>query len=55
MAKKNKKPNLAQKNWRPTPKDFKLLDELKAKMGVRNETDLVRMGLRKLAEAEGLR
>jgi len=50
---KKKTPN--QKNWRPTHEDVKLLAELKAKMGVLNETDIIRQGLRKLAEAEGLR
>lgn len=49
---KQKKPN--QKTWRPTLEDVKLLAELKKKMGVVNETDLIRMGLRKLAEREGL-
>ena len=43
------------KTWRPTPEDVKLFDELKAKLGVVNDSDVVRMGLRKLAEAEGLR
>lgn len=42
------------KTWRPTLEDVKLLAELKKKMGVVNETDIIRMGLRKLAEREGL-
>jgi hypothetical protein len=41
--------------WTPTPEDRKLIDELKSKMGTKAESELVRMGLRKLAEAEGLR
>jgi hypothetical protein len=41
--------------WTPTPEDRKLIDELKAKIGTRAESELMRMGLRKLAEAEGLR
>jgi len=40
--------------WRPTIEDAKLMSELKQKLGV-NEPALLRMGLRKLAEAEGLR
>lgn len=50
-----KKPKAARKNWRATVDDVRLLAELKAKLGVVNETDVVRMGLRKLAQAEGLR
>lgn len=42
------------KAWRPTPADHRLLEELKAKTGIVNETDIVRLGLRRLAEAEGL-
>lgn len=51
----SKKPKQTRKNWRATVEDVKLLGELKAKLGVVNETDVVRMGLRKLAEHEGLR
>lgn len=53
VTKKAAKPD--KKNWRPTVEDVKLLAELKAKLGVVNETDIIRQGLRKLAEAEGLR
>lgn len=41
--------------WTPTAEDRKLIDELKAKIGVQAESEVVRMGLRKLAQAEGLR
>lgn len=51
MAKKQQ-PKL--RAWRPTVEDEKLMQELHAKLGV-NEPALLRMGLRKLAEAEGLR
>ena len=43
----------------PTPEDLKLVDELRAKlepqMGPVAVATMIRMGLRKLAEAEGLR
>jgi hypothetical protein len=52
VTKKLKVP--AQKTWRPKYEDVKLLTELKAKLGVGNETDVIRMGLRKLADHEGL-
>lgn len=52
MAKKQEQPKL--RAWRPTVEDHKLMQELKFKLGV-NEPALLRMGLRKLAEAEGLR
>jgi hypothetical protein len=51
----------ATKTWRPTPEDIKLMGELKAHFSKRlgltnvNDSDVVRMGLNKLAEAEGLR
>ena len=43
-----------QKTWRPKAEDVKLLAELKAKIGVGNETDVIRMGLRALAAKEGM-
>ena len=51
----------ATKTWRPTVEDIKLMGELKAVLGKKlglsnvNDSDVVRMGLFKLAEAEGLR
>ncbi len=45
---------LPHKTWRPKIEDVKLLAELKAKLGIGNETDVIRMGLRKLADHEGL-
>jgi Ribbon-helix-helix protein, copG family len=54
VAKADKKPPKARA-WRPTIEDEKLLDELKNKMGVVNEADLIRQALRKLAEFQGLR
>lgn len=43
----------------PTSEDLKLMDELRAKfqpaMGTVTQATVIRMGLRKLAEAEGLR
>ena len=50
-----KTPKTKTRGWRSTIEDEKLVQELKAKLGVKNDSDLVRMGLRKLAEAEGLR
>ena len=52
MTKRIKVP--VQKTWRPTLEDVKLLAELKAKMGVVNETDILRQALRALATKEGL-
>jgi len=49
-SKKPKTPS--QKTWRPTVDDIKLLAELKAQLGVVNETDVIRMGLRALAAKE---
>lgn len=42
------------KTWRATAEDEKLMAEIKAKTGIVSESDLVRMGLRKFAQAEGL-
>ena len=42
------------RSWRPTIGDVKLMDELKAKLGIVNESDILRIGLRRLAESEGL-
>lgn len=43
----------------PTPEDLKLMDELRAhlapKMGVVTQATVIRMGMRKLAESEGIR
>lgn len=51
-----KKPQRAElgQSWRATPEDRKLMQELAAKLGVK-QTDVIRMGIRKLAQAEGLR
>ena len=43
-----------QKTWRPTLEDVKLLAELKAKLGMVNETDVLRLALRALAQKEGV-
>jgi hypothetical protein len=50
-----KKLKTKTRGWRSTVEDEKLVQELKAKLGVKNDSDLVRMGLRKLAQSEGLR
>lgn len=42
------------KSWRPNAEDLKLIGELKRKLGIVSDSDLVRMGLRKLAESEGM-
>lgn len=60
MAGKNKpKPKQQTMGFAPTDEDLKLMDELKAKlepsMGYVTQASVIRMGLRKLAEAEGLR
>lgn len=43
----------------PTQEDLKLMDELRAhlapKMGVVTQATVIRMGMRKLAESEGIR
>jgi len=52
MAKKTPKKNMT---WTPKIEDWKLMQDLKTKTGIANDTDVVRMGLRKFAEAEGLR
>lgn len=41
--------------WTPTIEDWKLMQELRAKTGIANDSDMVRYSLRKAAEAEGLR
>lgn len=46
-----KRPN---QTWRPNVEDERLLAELKGRLGV-SETDVIRLGLRKLAIAEGIR
>lgn len=42
------------KVWRATPEDQKIIQELKAKLGVNSESDIFRMGLRALAQKEGV-
>jgi len=51
VPKKQTQPRL--RAWRPTIEDEKLMQELQKKLGI-NEPALLRMGLRKLAEHEGL-
>lgn len=43
------------KSWQANSEDVKILNELKEKLGIVSDSELVRMGLRKLAQAEGLR
>ena len=56
VMKKPAKPKT--KTWAPTIEDAKLMDELKDRLGKRlglstvNDSDIVRMGLRALAEKE---
>jgi len=52
MAKKPKP--LPTKTWRPTVEDAKIFDELKAKLGIVSDSDLMRLGLRALATKEGV-
>lgn len=52
MAKKPTKKNMT---WTPNVEDWKLMQELKSKTGIANDSDVVRLSLRKLAELEGLR
>lgn len=47
MPKKKKNPPI--KTWRPTEEDYRLMQEMSKKLGV-SDPDVVRMGLRKLAE-----
>lgn len=42
------------KTWRPTPEDEKLLIELRHKTGIVADVELIRMGLRALAKAQGI-
>lgn len=39
--------------WRPTAEDSKLMTELRGKLGI-TDSDVIRIGIRRLAEAEGL-
>ena len=41
-------------NWRPTKADESLISDLKAKMGIMTESDVLRLALRALATKEGL-
>jgi hypothetical protein len=52
VVKKVKVP--VQKTWRPTAEDVKLLADLKARTGMVNETDILRLALRALAQKEGV-
>ena len=58
VAKKNKKNKQITMGFAPTDEDLKLMDELRAKyapsMGVISQATVLRMGIRKLAESEGL-
>ena len=47
-----KTPKPKQRAWRATVEDERLVQELKARLGIKNDSDLVRMGLRALAEKE---
>lgn len=49
----NKTKRAPVRTWRPSNEDNKLLDELKRKLGI-SEPDVLRMGLRRLAEMEGI-
>jgi hypothetical protein len=60
VADKSKpKPKQLTTGFAPTPEDVKLIEELRSKyqpsMGTVTNAMILRMGLRKLAEAEGLR
>jgi len=41
-------------SFRLTPDDIALLDALQSKMGIVNRTDILRLALRRLADAEGV-
>ena len=49
MTKPKAKKNMT---WAMTPEDQKLIGELKAKTGIQADSEVVRMGLRALAEKE---
>lgn len=49
MAPVPKKKNPPVKTWRPTAEDYRLMQDMSKKLGV-SDPDVVRMGLRKLAE-----
>lgn len=52
---RNKKPvGPKTKFWRPTFEDVKLIETLRSKLGI-GEPDVVRLGLRRLAELEGVK
>lgn len=42
------------RSFRPTVEDDRILRELKEKFGVHNESEVIRMGLKKLAQAQGV-
>lgn len=52
MVDKKKRPEV--QTWRPTVSDYEVLEALIVKLGV-SQSQIVRIGLRKLAEAEGLK
>lgn len=52
MVDKKKRPEV--QTWRPTASDYEVLEALIVKLGV-SQSQIVRIGLRKLAEAEGLK
>ena len=58
MAGKHKPKKQTTMGFAPTDEDIKLMDELRAKfqpaMGTVTQATVIRMGLRKLAESEGL-
>ncbi len=47
---KPKKPKVM--TWQPTVEDRKLMDELKGKTGIMADSEIIRVGLRALAEKE---
>jgi hypothetical protein len=50
MAKKKAIRNMT---WTPNLEDRRLMEELKAQIGLRADSELMRMGLRALAEKQG--
>jgi len=51
---KKKPKQQSNKTWRATPADRQLLRDLQEKTGIQAEVELIRMGLRKLAQSEGI-
>lgn len=51
---KKKAPKRHIKSWETTPGDRKLIEDLRASTGMQSDSDIMRLALRRLAQAEGI-